>query len=154
VLSFVASGVLVAMAGVLFASRFQIGQPGSGDSMLLPALVGAFLGSTTIRPGRVNIWGTMVGVAVGVLGIAGIQQWGFDFWVTPLFNGLTLIAAISIASYTGRRRLDAKEVVNAAPGKGPSENEAVPEAGPDAEPESDAGDSIAEGAADDHQGAG
>jgi ribose transport system permease protein len=111
VLSFMASGVLVAMAGVLFASRFQIGQPGSGDSMLLPALVGAFLGSTTIRPGRVNIWGTMVGVAVGVLGIAGIQQWGFDFWVTPLFNGLTLIAAITIASYTGRRRLDAKEVV-------------------------------------------
>ncbi len=111
ILSFVVSGVLVSIAGVLFASRFQIGQPGSGDSMLLPALVGAFLGSTTIRPGRVNVWGTMVGVAVGVLGIAGIQQWGFDFWVTPLFNGLTLIAAISMASYTGRRRLDAKEVV-------------------------------------------
>jgi ribose transport system permease protein len=121
VLSFVASGTLVAIAGVLFASRFQIGQPGSGDSMLLPALVGAFLGSTTIRPGRVNIWGTMVGVAVGVLGIAGIQQWGFDFWVTPLFNGLTLIAAITIASYTGRRRLEAKEVVAAT---GPTEADA------------------------------
>jgi len=83
--------------------------------MLLPALVGAFLGSTTIRPGRVNIWGTMVGVGVGVLGIAGISQLGFDFWVTPLFNGLTLIAAISIASYAGRRRLAAKEVVAKAP---------------------------------------
>ncbi len=117
ILSFVASGVLVAVAGILFASRFSIGQPGSGDAMLLPALVGAFLGSTTIRPGRVNIWGTMVGVAVGVLGIAGISQWGFDFWVTPLFNGLTLIAAISIASYAGRRRLSAKEVVAASPTK-------------------------------------
>jgi len=115
ILSFVASGILVSIAGILFASRFAIGQPGSGDPLLLPALVGAFLGSTTIRPGRVNIWGTMVGVAVGVLGIAGIQQWGFDFWVTPLFNGLTLIAAISIASYAGRRRLNMKEVVATTP---------------------------------------
>lgn len=127
ILSFVASGVLVAVAGVLFASRFQIGQPGSGDSMLLPALVGAFLGSTTIRPGRVNIWGTMVGVGVGVLGIAGIQQWGFDFWVTPLFNGLTLIAAITIASYTGRRRLDVKEVVATSDPNGAAASDVDPD---------------------------
>ena len=36
----------------------RIGQANVGLDYLLPALVGAFLGSTTIRPGRVNIWGT------------------------------------------------------------------------------------------------
>jgi ribose transport system permease protein len=71
---------------------------------LLPALVGAFLGSTTIKPGRVNVWGTVFGVSILAVGIAGIQQLGGDFYIEPLFNGATLLVAIGIAGYTQRRR--------------------------------------------------
>ena len=71
---------------------------------LLPALVGAFLGSTTIKPGRVNVWGTLVGVIILAVGISGIQQFGGSFWVEPLFNGVTLLVAIGIAGYAQRRR--------------------------------------------------
>ena len=76
----------------------------SGSNILLPALVGAFLGSTTIKPGRVNVWGTLVGVAILAIGISGIQQFGGSFWVEPLFNGVTLLVAIGIAGYAQRRR--------------------------------------------------
>ena len=104
IVAFVSSGALTAFAGVLLASRLRIGQASVGLEYLLPALVGAFLGSTTIKPGRVNVWGTIVGVAILAIGISGIQQFGASFFVEPLFNGATLLVAIGIAGYAQRRR--------------------------------------------------
>ena len=57
-----------------------------------------------MRPGRVNVWGTMFGVLILAVGISGIQQFGAAFFVEPLFNGATLIVAIGIAGYAQRRR--------------------------------------------------
>jgi ribose transport system permease protein len=107
--SFIASGLLTALAGVLLASKLRIGQASVGLEFLLPALVGAFLGSTTIKPGRVNVWGTMVGIIILAVGISGIQQFGGSFWVEPMFNGVTLIVAIGIAGYAQRRKGAAKK---------------------------------------------
>ncbi len=102
--AFVSSGLLTALAGVILASKLRIGQASVGLEYLLPALVGAFLGSTTIKPGRVNVWGTIVGVAILAIGISGIQQIGGSFWVEPMFNGVTLLVAIGIAGYAQRRK--------------------------------------------------
>lgn len=102
--AFVASGALTAAAGVLLAAKLRIGQASVGLEYLLPALVGAFLGSTTIKPGRVNVWGTVVGVAILAVGISGIQQFGGSFFVEPFFNGATLLVSIGIAGYAQRRR--------------------------------------------------
>ncbi len=102
--AFVASGLMTALAGVLLASKLRIGQASVGLEFLLPALVGAFLGSTTIKPGRVNVWGTIVGVMILAVGISGIQQFGGSFWVEPLFNGTTLLIAIGIAGYAQRKK--------------------------------------------------
>ncbi|TCU20493.1 ABC transporter permease [Rhizobium sullae] len=102
--AFVSSGTLAALAGVLLASKLRIGQASVGLEYLLPALVGAFLGSTTIKPGRVNVWGTMTGVIILAVGISGIQQIGGSFFVEPLFNGITLLVAIGIAGYAQRKR--------------------------------------------------
>ena len=108
--SFIASGVLTAVAGVLLAAKLRIGQASVGLEYLLPALVGAFLGSTTIKPGRVNVWGTLIGVMILAVGISGIQQFGGSFWVEPLFNGATLLIAIGIAGYAQRKRGAAQKV--------------------------------------------
>ncbi|MEP3279698.1 MAG: ABC transporter permease [Stappiaceae bacterium] len=102
--AFVASGAMTALAGVLLASKLRIGQASVGLEYLLPALVGAFLGSTTIKPGRVNVWGTICGVTILAVGISGIQQFGGSFWVEPMFNGVTLLVAIGIAGYAQRRK--------------------------------------------------
>jgi ribose transport system permease protein len=101
---FVASGLLVGFTGCVLASKLQIGQANVGLDYLLPALVGTFLGSTTIRPGRVNVWGTIVGVLILAVGISGIQQLGGAFFVEPLFNGVTLIVGIVLAGVAQRRR--------------------------------------------------
>jgi len=102
--TFVTSGTLTALAGIILASKLRIGQASVGLEFLLPALVGAFLGSTTIKPGRVNVWGTIVGVVILAVGISGIQQFGGSFWVEPMFNGLTLLIAIGIAGYAQRKK--------------------------------------------------
>ena len=109
--AFIASSVITGATGVLVAAEQGVGQASVGMDFLLPSLVGAFLGSTTIRPGRVNVWGTMVGICVLAVGIAGIQQFGGAFWVEPLFNGATLLLSISFAGYAQRRRLANQKAV-------------------------------------------
>ncbi|MFJ8467531.1 ABC transporter permease [Streptomyces swartbergensis] len=105
--AFAGSGIVVGCAGVLLAAQQQIGNPSVGMDYLLPAFVGALLGSTAIKPGRANAAGTVVAVAVLAIGLAGIQQLGAEFWATSLFNGGTLLLAVGLAGYSARRRLRA-----------------------------------------------
>lgn len=105
VYAFTASGLIVGFAGVLLAAQQQIGNPSVGLDYLLPAFVGALLGSTAIRPGRPNALGTLVAVAVLAVGLTGIGQMGADFWTVPLFYGGTLLVAVGLAGYAARRRL-------------------------------------------------
>jgi ribose transport system permease protein len=112
---FIASALVAGFAGCILAAKLRIGQANVGLDYLLPALVGAFLGSTTIKPGRVNVWGTMFGVAILAVGISGIQQLGGAFFVEPLFNGTTLVVSIALAAFAQRRRAVAKPV------RGPAE---------------------------------
>ncbi|MFF0078803.1 ABC transporter permease [Streptomyces canus] len=105
--AFAGSGLVVGFAGVLLAAQQQIGNPSVGMDYLLPAFVGALLGSTAIKPGRANAAGTVVAVAILAIGLAGIQQLGAEFWATSLFNGGTLLLAVGLAGYSARRRLRA-----------------------------------------------
>jgi ribose transport system permease protein len=102
--AFVAAGVIVAVAGVLLAANLQVGESNIGSTFLLPAFVGALLGATAIKPGRVNVWGTIVAVLVLGIGIAGIEQLGGKFYTTPLFDGGTLIVSVGAAGFAARRQ--------------------------------------------------
>jgi len=96
---------VTAIAGIVLGAKLQVGQSNIGPEYLLPAFVGALLGSTSVRPGRVNVWGTIIAVLILAVGISGIQQLGASFFIEPLFNGLTLIIAVGLAGYFARRRL-------------------------------------------------
>lgn len=127
----VTSGMLTGVAGILLASRQAgVAQANIGPEFLLPALAAAFLGSTMIRPGRVNGWGTIFGVAITTIGISGLQQvFPGQFFLEPLFNGLTLVAAIVIASLATRKRVSRAEApvatAPAPPGPDPLDTQAM-----------------------------
>lgn len=106
--AFAVAGLLTGFAGVVLASRLQVGQSNVGPDYLLPAIVGALLGATTIRPGRVNVWGTIIAILLLAVGVAGLEQFGAAFFVDSLFNGLTLVIAVGLAGYAARRRLRVK----------------------------------------------
>ena len=107
---FIVSGTIVGFAGLVLAARLRVGQSAVGPEFLLPAFVGALLGSTTIRPGRVNAFGTIVAVLVLAIGIAGLQQLGGGFYVEPIFQGASLILSVGLAGYAARRRREGKPI--------------------------------------------
>jgi len=102
--AFIASGTLAAFAGVILQAQLQVGQSTVGQELMLPAFTGALLGATAIRPGRPNVWGTVLAVAVLAVAVAGLTQLGAPFFVENLFNGAMLILAVGLAGYTYRRR--------------------------------------------------
>jgi ribose transport system permease protein len=101
------SGVLAAGAGILYAGVLGSADPYSGLNFLLPAFAAAFLGATTILPGRFNAWGAIVAVYFLATGITGLTMLGIPLWVTNVFNGGALILAVTISQLTrGREATD------------------------------------------------
>jgi ribose transport system permease protein len=103
-LAFIASGLVAAAAGIVLQAQLRIGQSTVGQEFLLPAFTGALLGATTIKPGRTNVLGTLIAVAVLAVTVAGLNQLGAPFFVEPLFNGLMLTIAVGLSVSAARRR--------------------------------------------------
>lgn len=114
VYAFAICSFLVGVAGILLASQQQLGNPSVGSEYMLPAFVAALLGSTVIKPGRPNALGSIVAVVTLAIGLAGIGQLGANFWVTPLFNGITLLIAVGLAGWSARRKIMAGLAANKA----------------------------------------
>lgn len=102
--AFIGSGVLCALAGVLLASILRAATPSVGPEYLLPAFAGVLLGATSIKPGRVNVVGTVLAVLVLAFSFSGVQQLGAAFYVEYFFNGGILILAVSLSVYAAIRR--------------------------------------------------
>jgi ribose transport system permease protein len=101
-LSLIFSGTVAGLAGVLFSS--QSGPSLTfGAALLLPAYAAAFLGSTQLRPGRFNVWGTVLAVFVLATGVYGVQLITSVQWLNDMFNGVALIVAVSFAVWRQRR---------------------------------------------------
>jgi ribose transport system permease protein len=101
----VMSAVLASAAGILYAGVLGSADPYSGLNYLLPAFAAAFLGATTIQPGRFNPWGAIVAVYFLATGITGLSMLGIPLWVTNVFNGAALILAVTISQITRGREV-------------------------------------------------
>jgi ribose transport system permease protein len=95
-----------ALAGILLVGSTGASDPTTASSYLLPALAGAFLGSTVIRPGQFNIAGTFVAVYFLVTGVVGLDLEGYSGWVQDTFYGASLLVAVvstqMVVQRTGR----------------------------------------------------
>lgn len=103
-LSFVGSGVTSAFAGILYAGMTGSADPLSGLTYLLPAFAAAFLGATSINPGRFNAWGSVVAVYFLVSGITGLTILGVDTYVQNLFYGGGLVIAVALSQLVRKRQ--------------------------------------------------
>lgn len=102
--AFVMSGVLGALAGILYTGTTGSANPSSGTYLLLPAFAAAFLGATCIKPGRFNPWGSVIAVYFLVTGINGLSVLGFRTFVQDLFYGGALVLAVMVSQLVSGRR--------------------------------------------------
>lgn len=98
------SGFLAALAGVAYTGTTGAADPTSGLSFLLPAFAAAFLGATTIQPGRFNPFGSIVAVYFLGTGIAGLQLLGVQSFVQSLFYGGALVVAVALSQLARKRQ--------------------------------------------------
>lgn len=104
--SFMVSGAFAAVAGVLQLANTGNASPDINNAfgLVLPALASAFLGATTIQPGRFNVPGTLVGVFLIAVANQGLTLAGFTEWVQYVLFGAALVVAVATSSIVRRQR--------------------------------------------------
>jgi ribose transport system permease protein len=101
---FVISGFLAAVSGVLEVGTQGGATAGQTSSLLLSVYAAAFLGLTTIQPGRFNAIGAGVSVLFLATGVAGLENLGAQPYVQPLFYGGAVVVAVVVSRVVNRRR--------------------------------------------------
>ena len=102
--AFAASALIAGIGGIIIASRLNSAQPELGPQFLLPAYAAAFLGATTIRPGRFNPLGTVVAVYLVAVLVAGLQNMGVPSWGEYMVDGAALIVGVALATWLVKLR--------------------------------------------------
>jgi ribose transport system permease protein len=102
--AFCLSGVVAAFGGVVLAAELGSASSTVGDAYLLPAFSAVFLGATQIRPGRVNVLGTLIAIFLLATGVKGLQLAGAPNYIESLFNGAALIVAVALSARTSSRK--------------------------------------------------
>ena len=93
------------LAAVINVGIIGAADPTSSSGFLLPAYAAAFLGATTISPGRFNVPGTVITVFFLFTGFTGLQLLGVPAWVQQVFYGGALVIAVAFAQSAQTRRI-------------------------------------------------
>lgn len=115
--SLVLAGFMSALAGVLVASKIGTVSPTLGPAYMLPSFAACLLGTTQIKVGRFNVWGTILALVLLATGVKGVQLVGGQLWLTDLFNGVALIGAVTLAVLARKRRAARIKADQAARGR-------------------------------------
>lgn len=97
--SLVTSAVISGIAGLVFGAEVGSFSNSFGPPLLFPAFAAVFFGATQVKR-RPNVWGAVLAVYTLAFGVKGLQLAFQDgvYWITPTFNGLALLVAVSLAT--------------------------------------------------------
>jgi ribose transport system permease protein len=107
---FVASGMIAGIAGVIFSMQSAVFSSSIGPGYLFPAVAAVFLGASQLSQ-RPNVWGTLIAyfaLAFGIQGLA-LSTASASVWSQPVFQGVSLIIAVAVASRPMMRKLRASK---------------------------------------------
>jgi ribose transport system permease protein len=108
-LVFVASGAIAGLAGVIFSTQTGLYSSSIGPGYLFPAVAAVFLGASQLSR-RPNVWGTLIAYFALAFGIQGLvlSASSASVWSQPVFQGVSLIIAVALASRPATRTLRAR----------------------------------------------
>lgn len=89
------AGMFAALAGILFASRMDAGQPSVGEGWLMGAITAAILGGTSLRGGQGSVAGTVFGaLLLAVLANGTVLMNVSGFWQRVIVGCVVLVAVL------------------------------------------------------------
>jgi ribose transport system permease protein len=100
---FILAGLIAGLAGILETGTSGAADPSTGPTLLLPAFAAAFLGSTTVQPGRFNPLGAGIAVYFLASGVSGLQLLGASNYVQDVFYGAALLVAVTVGTLVRRQ---------------------------------------------------
>lgn len=93
---FVISGLLAALAGMLFASRSGSGQPAVGKLYAMQGIAGAVIGGTSMSGGKANMAMTFVGIMIMVVIQNGLNMIAVPSFYQHIATGVIMVLAILV----------------------------------------------------------
>jgi ribose transport system permease protein len=95
--AFLVSALLCGLAGVVISTGLGGFNPSSAATMLLQTFAAVFLGTVAVAPGRFNPVGMAIAAYFLLTGVFGLQLLGLTGWITDVFFGGALIAAVTVS---------------------------------------------------------
>ncbi len=102
ILSYMLTGVLASVAGVLLSARVNAAKSDYGTSYLLQAVLIAVLAGTNPAGGRGSVPAVILALTALMLLSSGFQLLRFSNFLVDFIWGVTLLAAIGLAALRGR----------------------------------------------------
>jgi ribose/xylose/arabinose/galactoside ABC-type transport system permease subunit len=101
---YVISGLMVGVAGILYASQLGVGTAVAGDGKELDAIAATVVGGTNLfggigTPGGTFLGAAILGVLSNILNLTGVSP-----YAQYLFRGGLIVAAVLLQQRVGRRR--------------------------------------------------
>ncbi len=101
--SFVTSGLICGVGGVILSAGVGGFDPSTSATYLLPAFAAAFLSTAVVMPGRFNPLGAIIAIYFLETGIVGLQLLGYTGWISDVFFGAALVAAVTVSTVVRKR---------------------------------------------------
>lgn len=101
--AYLVSALLSGLAGVILATGLGGYNPGTAATNLMPTFAAVFLGTVAVVPGRFNPLGMFIAAYFLLTGVFGLQLLGASGWVTQVFYGVVLVAAVTVSTIIQRR---------------------------------------------------
>jgi ribose transport system permease protein len=94
--AFVIAGMLAGLAGLIFASRIQSGQPNLGAGLELQAIAAAVVGGIALTGGKGTIGGVVLGVLVLTILQNGLDITNVSSYTQQIIIGVVILIAIVV----------------------------------------------------------
>jgi len=104
ILSYMISGFLSSVVGILIVGSLKSGQPSAGDSFLFETILVVVLGGASLSGGQ----GTIIGVFLGAIFLqtlfGGLNMSGFPYYDQEIVKGAIFLIAVSFSSIISFRK--------------------------------------------------